>query len=749
MPRDEDSSYNYIDFAELARLLAQAAVATPAVVQAPANTAPSAPAVQQAVTQIAQAVVPVIAPTVPRQAILALAKEIADEVVTTPEIIKADTGVSVPPKVIDSIVSEVSDVIPQNVIDSIEKSLFNASAKQVVVPTPSQALDERSQAISEYKNFFGTGQGTSGTNGAINGGAKDDGGGTDQTLTPTNVPRGAVLEPADLGVVSIKSINDMTQEEIDAFTQATVAAGGKSTDPANRLPGESASAANARITEGYKKFLAKPVASEDAINAGAEVKFVRTGSGGQGEYTVVTPVGYTGPEIKTTNWTEGIIPNTGKYTTGSDAGKFVDAEGNVTPVPTFNDLASGTVTPPPAVDYTSGLSVTQLAQEANRERGGYYGGTVGPTGPNVPSIAGITGPTGLTGPTGPIITPTGPTGLTGPTGPGFVPGITGATLPIGPTGAAVQTYTAPDGTKFTDAAAYVNYTNMLQSGQQARQSAYDVLLNEFNKYGLGSLVEGIKDLIKSNVSPSEFSIALQNTDAYKQRFAANQDRIKQGLRALTPAEYIGLEDQYQNIMRNYGLPASYYSKDSIGTQAGFNKFIANDVSAAELEDRIATAQKRVINADPAVTDALRQFYPDITNADILAYTLDPTNALENIKRKVTAAEIGGAALGQGLMTNAASAEDLAKYGITKAQAQQGYGTIAEFLPSATKLGDIYAEQGLGAYDQATAEQEVFGTRGAAEAARKRKKLAELETRAFQGQAGTAQGALARDRAGSI
>lgn len=286
------------------------------------------------------------------------------------------------------------------------------------------------------------------------------------------------------------------------------------------------------------------------------------------------------------------------------------------------------------------------------------------------------------------------------------------------------------------------------ANKAARQSAYDLLYAQFKQYGLESLVEGIKGLIQENVSPSEFAIRLQDTQAYKQRFAANQDRIKQGLRALTPAEYIGLEDQYQNIMRNYGLPASYYTKDAMGTQAGFNKFIANDVSAAELEDRIATAQKRVLNADVNVTNALRQFYPDITNADILAYTLDPTNALENIKRKVTAAEIGGAAMAQGLATGVGRAEELAKYGITKAQAQQGYGTIAEFLPTAEKLGDIYAKQGMGPYDQLTAEQEVFGTAGAAGAATKRKKLSELERAAFGAQSGLAQGALARDRAGA-
>jgi hypothetical protein len=82
-------------------------------------------------------------------------------------------------------------------------------------------------------------------------------------------------------------------------------------------------------------------------------------------------------------------------------------------------------------------------------------------------------------------------------------------------------------------------------------------------------------------------------------------------------------------MRNYGLPASYYTKDSIGTQAGFNKLIANDVSAVELEERVLTAQKRVLDAAPEVMTALRQFYPDITNGDILAYTLDPEKGLED------------------------------------------------------------------------------------------------------------------------
>ena len=333
-----------------------------------------------------------------------------------------------------------------------------------------------------------------------------------------------------------------------------------------------------------------------------------------------------------------------------------------------------------------------------------------------------------------------------------------------------QKYVASDGTVFTDQLAYSTYETGLQKAAADKaaadaaakaakeaadaanlkqgQSAYDLLYSEFSKYGLGSLVEPLKNLVISGASPAEFALQLQNTDAYKQRFAANQDRISKGLRALSPAEYIGLEDQYQNIMRNYGLPESYWSKDGMGTQSGFSKFIANDVSAAELEDRIATAQKRVLNADVNVMDALKQFYPDITKGDILAYALDPSNALENIKRKVTAAEIGGAALQQGLGTNVSRAEELAQYGVTKTQAQQGYGTIGEFLPTASFLGDVYEKQGLGSYDQKTAESEVFTTSGSAEAAKKRKKLASLEQASFSAQSGTSQGAFARERAGA-
>jgi len=302
------------------------------------------------------------------------------------------------------------------------------------------------------------------------------------------------------------------------------------------------------------------------------------------------------------------------------------------------------------------------------------------------------------------------------------------------------------GTKAADAARAKAEADA--AARAGRQSAYDLLFQQFDAYGLGALVSPLKGLIESGISPAEFTIKLRETDAYKQRFAANAQRINKGLRSLSEAEYIGLEDQYQDVMRRYGLPASYYARGDMGRQEGFEKFIGGDVSPVELEDRVQTAQRRVLNAAPQVRDALTQFYgAEIGNGDILAYVLDPEKAIENIKRKVTAAEIGAGAMQAGLATGVARAEELQRFGVTGEQARTGYQAIGGFLPRASQLGDIYAKQGEGPFTQTTAEQEVFGTTGAVEAQRKRRKLAELETAQFSGTSGAAQGALARERAG--
>ena len=288
----------------------------------------------------------------------------------------------------------------------------------------------------------------------------------------------------------------------------------------------------------------------------------------------------------------------------------------------------------------------------------------------------------------------------------------------------------------------------LVAANAKKVSAYDKLSKRLADRGLSSLFQSVKDLIQEDLPDAEFTIRLRETPAYQTRFAANKGRIAKGLRPLSEGAYLELEDAYQDTMSRYGLPENYYSRGDLGVQVGFEKLIAGGVSSLELEDRIQTAKDRVLNADANISEALKNFYPDITDGDVLAYVLDPKNAIDTIKRRVQAAEIGGAAAmaGGGLKTNVNDAEYLARFGVTKEKARAGYQEIAGGLERGSQLSGIYNQT---PYTQATAETDVFGLGGAAEARRKRQKITGLEQATFGGQSGLSSSALNQGRAGAF
>ena len=275
--------------------------------------------------------------------------------------------------------------------------------------------------------------------------------------------------------------------------------------------------------------------------------------------------------------------------------------------------------------------------------------------------------------------------------------------------------------------------------EAARQDAILVLTDRFAKFGLSSLVAKIKELAITGASEATISLQLQETPEYKQRFSANEVRIKKGLSVLSPAEYLANEDRYRQALRAYGL--TQFDNDAYVSQ-----FIANDVSPTELSNRIVTAVQRVQNADPAIAKQLKSYY-NIGQSDLVAYVLDPEQQFQKIERQVAAAEIGVAAGKQGLTAGVGVAEQLAAQGVTQAEAQKGYATIADILPTAEKLSGIYGTT-LEGYNQATAEQEVFNSLASAQ--RARQKLTAREIAQFSGSSGVGRTSLSEGKtAGQI
>jgi hypothetical protein len=269
----------------------------------------------------------------------------------------------------------------------------------------------------------------------------------------------------------------------------------------------------------------------------------------------------------------------------------------------------------------------------------------------------------------------------------------------------------------------------------ALKDAYALLEDAFNQYGLGDLASVIKGYMAQGIGPNEAKLLLKQNPIYQQRFAGLYDknfgRVANGLNAISEAEYLALENSYNETLNAYGL-SDYFGKDAKAKQAGMAAIIGGDVSASEFANRVKLAQDQVVNADPQIMSTLKQFYPSISDTDLLKYYLDPKQNLAALTEKTTAAQIGTAAIEQGLGTNVTSATDLAKYGITQSQAQSGYAKIGELLPATTKLSSIYGEANVG-YNQATAEEEIF--KGSASAQRKRQQLSQLEQAAFNGRSG--------------
>jgi hypothetical protein len=275
----------------------------------------------------------------------------------------------------------------------------------------------------------------------------------------------------------------------------------------------------------------------------------------------------------------------------------------------------------------------------------------------------------------------------------------------------------------------------------ARRDAFAILQEVFASYGLDSLASEIEGYMREGLGTGEATIRLKQSKAYTDRFKGNELRRASGFNVINEAEYLDLENSYSQTLKAYGIQ-DYFGvgvtpAQRLARQQSMAEVIGKDISAVEFKDRVSTAVDRVKMADPGTKAAFQNFY-GVGETELVKYFLDPVKSLVNLKEKATAAEIGGAAIGQNLPATMASAEELARFGINREQAQAGYSTIAQELPTAAKLGQIYDEEGI-TYGQAEAEQATF--KGLASAKRKKERLVEKEKASFQGSSGVSPAGL--------
>lgn len=251
----------------------------------------------------------------------------------------------------------------------------------------------------------------------------------------------------------------------------------------------------------------------------------------------------------------------------------------------------------------------------------------------------------------------------------------------------------------------------------------------------------IDDYIRQDYDADTISVLLPQTEPYKKRFAGNQQLVAAGVAPLSPAEYLQAESQYTEILKRYDL-------GSLARRDTFSTLIGGQVSAAELTDRVVNVYDRVRNADPALKAEMERVKGlsrgQLTDADFAKALLTGAEGANELKRKISTAEISAEARQRQLSTQ--SAEQLQQLGVTREQARAGFETISQAQPTFEKLAGIYdREQLQPAVAQTELEREVFQGMES----QRRKRLAQQEAAAFSGSSGLAGSALSTQRAGQI
>lgn len=202
-------------------------------------------------------------------------------------------------------------------------------------------------------------------------------------------------------------------------------------------------------------------------------------------------------------------------------------------------------------------------------------------------------------------------------------------------------------------------------------NAFTMLQALLNEWGLTSLYSDVQDMLTAGDSADIIPIKLRETSAYKTRFKGNLDRIKNGLPALSEAEFLATETSLKDVVRRYVGSGEYDTKDNL------DKWIAGDLSPQELNDRMSLYQENWDVQPREVKDAWAAH--GLTPRDALKALMDPSVTETTLKRQAAIYSLGASsvkAFGDASALDQERLGYLADSGVTKQDAEKGYRDIA-------------------------------------------------------------------------
>lgn len=169
-------------------------------------------------------------------------------------------------------------------------------------------------------------------------------------------------------------------------------------------------------------------------------------------------------------------------------------------------------------------------------------------------------------------------------------------------------------------------------------------------------------------APGNTDYVMQNirtTPEYQAAFPETAMRVKNNLPAVSEGDILSYRATVKNILTSNGMDPNTFTTQQI------SNFIGNDVSPAELSDRVQKGYVAAMNAPPEFRQTLNQL--GVSTGDLAHFFLDPDAAYDKI---MSQAAMGASALEQGYGTlSAAEMARLAGSGVTPDQAKQNFGSL--------------------------------------------------------------------------
>ena len=209
----------------------------------------------------------------------------------------------------------------------------------------------------------------------------------------------------------------------------------------------------------------------------------------------------------------------------------------------------------------------------------------------------------------------------------------------------------------------------------AQGGGYAQLRQLLIEFGLESLYDTAVDWIADDSTAAEIELALREQPEYRERFSVIFEREAAGLPPVSPSEVVAYESQLSQLFSYWDVPIT--AGGSVQSMAG--ELLTGDVSLNEVQQRLAaraTFSRRVLedpDMDRAVVEEI--LGRGATAHDIAEFALNGDVALEDLERRLQAADVANEASGANNSVTASEAMDLARQGLTGEAARQGFGIL--------------------------------------------------------------------------